>query len=124
MPGLHVDTGGRGGTKTMITLTDRAVQEVRQIIQEKKLPEGSLLRLGVAGGGCSGFEYMLDFCDRANEGDEITESRGIRIVVDRKSLLYLQGLEIDFNDSLLNRGFKFRNPNAKGTCGCGTSFSV
>jgi len=107
-----------------ITLTPRAAREVRQILEDKKMSETALLRLGVTGGGCSGFEYVLDFCEGEDADDVIGLSEGIRIVVDRNSLLYLDGLEIDFNDTLLNRGFKFRNPNAKGTCGCGTSFSV
>ena len=85
----------------MITLTERAAQEVRQIIGDKRLPEDSLLRLGVAGGGCSGFEYVLDFCETPADGDEILESQGIRIAIDRKSLLYLTGLEISFLDWMM-----------------------
>jgi len=108
----------------MIELTERAAQEVRQIVEDKGLAASTALRLGVSGGGCSGFEYVLDFTEDVKENDAVTETQGIQVVVDQKSLAYLQGLRIDFDDSLLNRGFKFTNPNATGTCGCGTSFSV
>ncbi len=108
----------------MIELTERAADEVRQIVKEKGFSEDTALRLGVAGGGCSGFEYVLDFTSDVKDSDTVMESQGLRVVVDEKSLSYLQGLKIDFNESLLNRGFKFSNPNASGTCGCGTSFSV
>jgi len=108
----------------VIELTDRAVREVRDILKEKKLPAATALRLGVSGGGCSGFEYVLDFSEDVKEGDAVEESQGIKVVIDEKAIPYLQGLRIDFNDNLLNRGFKFSNPNATGTCGCGTSFSV
>ena len=108
----------------MIDLSPRAAEEVRRILDEKGMSEDSALRLGVAGGGCSGFEYVLDFTDAVGEEDAVFEQHGIRVVVDTKSQAYLEGLQIDFNESLLNRGFKFSNPNASGTCGCGTSFSV
>lgn len=108
----------------MIELTERAAKEVRQIVSEKGLAPDTPLRLGVAGGGCSGFEYVLDFSEEVKDGDTVLESNGIKVLVDQKSEAYLQGLRIDFNDDLLNRGFKFTNPNATGTCGCGTSFSV
>ena len=108
----------------MVTLTERAAKEVRQIIKEKGLAEGTHLRLGVSGGGCSGFEYVLDFTDAPTAEDGLAESQGLRIAIDPKAQMYLKGLNIDFNDDLLNRGFKFTNPNATGTCGCGTSFSV
>ena len=108
----------------MIELTERAAQEVRQIIREKGLTPETALRLGVAGGGCSGFEYVLDFSEEVKEGDSVLETQGVKVLVDAKATQYLQGLRIDFNDDLLNRGFKFTNPNASGTCGCGTSFSV
>ena len=108
----------------MIELTDRAAKEVREIFKEKGLAEATALKLGVSGGGCSGFEYVLDFSDEIKDGDAVEESQGIKVVIDEKAIPYLQGLRIDFNDNLLNRGFKFTNPNASGTCGCGTSFSV
>ena len=82
------------------------------------------IRAGVRGGGCSGFTYYLDFVSETGEADRELESHGVTIVVDRKSFLYLMGTEIDFVDELNNSGFKFSNPNAKRTCGCGESFSV
>ncbi|MCK6446549.1 MAG: iron-sulfur cluster assembly accessory protein [Planctomycetes bacterium] len=108
----------------MINLTDRAVIELRRIIQDQKLPEATALRVGVKGGGCSGFSYTLGFDDQVSETDQITEVEGVRVVCDPKSFLYLNGTQIDFEDTLMGRGFKFGNPNAAKTCGCGESFSV
>ncbi len=108
----------------MIELTDRAVKEVRRIIEEQNLPEETSLRLGVKGGGCSGFSYTLGFDDSFGELDQTWEYDGIKIVCDPKSFLYLSGTQLDFEESLMGRGFKFGNPNASKTCGCGESFSV
>ena len=108
----------------MIALTDRAVKEVRRIFDEQNLPDGTVLRVGVKGGGCSGFSYTLGFDDRLEETDQISESEGIRVACDPKSFLYLSGTALDFEESLMGRGFKFTNPNASKTCGCGESFSV
>ncbi len=108
----------------MIGLTERAAAEVKRIIHEQKLPAATALRVGVKGGGCSGFSYTLGFDDRISEIDQITELHGIRLVCDPKSFLYLSGTEVDFEESLMGRGFKFGNPNASKTCGCGESFSV
>ena len=108
----------------MITITERATDEVRRIITEQKLPEGTALRVGVKGGGCSGFSYTLGFDDRIGETDQIAEYAGLKIVCDPKSFLYLNGTELDFEDNLMGRGFKFQNPNAAKSCGCGESFSV
>ncbi len=108
----------------MIGLTERAVKEVRRIITEQSLPEETVLRVGVKGGGCSGFSYSLGFDDTVNATDQITESNGFKIVCDPKSFLYLNNTEVDFEESLMGRGFKFGNPNASKTCGCGESFSV
>jgi iron-sulfur cluster assembly protein len=107
-----------------ITITERAAKEVRRIIDEQKLPDATSLRVGVKGGGCSGFSYTLGFDDLVGEVDQITEVDGIRIVCDPKSFLYLNGTELDFEESLMGRGFKFGNPNASKSCGCGESFSV
>lgn len=107
-----------------ITLTGRAVLEIVRIIAEQNLGE-VMLRVGVAGGGCSGFSYKLGFDDKApTEHDLIFEQDGIRIVTDPKSLLYLSGIQIDFETNLMGRGFRFINPNARNSCGCGESFSV
>lgn len=108
----------------MIAITERAVKEVRRIIEEQKLPEATALRVGVKGGGCSGFSYTLGFDDKVSETDQLNEVEGVRIVCDPKSFLYLKGTAIDFEDSLMGRGFKFGNPNAAKTCGCGESFTV
>ena len=108
----------------MISITERAVHEVKRIIDEQKLPDLTSLRVGVKGGGCSGFSYTLGFDDQTSELDQLQEVDGVRIVCDPKSFLYLNGTQIDFEDNLMGRGFKFGNPNASKTCGCGESFSV
>src|SRR5688572_335011 len=109
-----------------VTLTDNAVAEVRRIIQKNKLAENTIVRLGVKGGGCSGFSYQLDLVpDTAIEkNDRITDAGGLKVVCDSKSYLYLNGMIVDFSDTLMARQFLFKNPNAKTTCGCGTSFGV
>lgn len=108
----------------MISVTDRAIAELRRIIKDQNLPEATALRVGVKGGGCSGFSYTLGFDDQISETDQVTEVEGVRVVCDPKSFLYLNGTQIDFEDTLMGRGFKFGNPNAAKTCGCGESFSV
>jgi iron-sulfur cluster assembly protein len=108
----------------VISLTERATQEVRRIVSEQKLPEATALRVGVKGGGCSGFSYTLGFDDQVSETDQVYEIEGVRVVCDPKSFLYLNGTQIDFEDTLMGRGFKFGNPNAAKSCGCGESFSV
>lgn len=108
----------------MIILTDRAAKEVAEIIDAQKLPDGTFLRVAVAGGGCSGFSYNLSFDQNMNEGDQAVEQDGVRVVCDKKSYVYLDGTQIDFQDGLNGRGFTFSNPNATTTCGCGTSFGV
>ena len=108
----------------MISLTERAVKEVQRIIEEQSLPDTTVLRLGVKGGGCSGFSYSLGFDDTVAEADQTFDVEGIKVVCDPKSFLYLNGTEVDFEESLMGRGFKFTNPNASKSCGCGESFSV
>lgn len=108
----------------MISLTERAASEVKRIVSEQKLPEATGLRVGVKGGGCSGFSYTLGFDDQVGETDQIYEIDGVRVICDPKSFLYLNGTQIDFEDNLMGRGFKFGNPNASKSCGCGESFSV
>ena len=108
----------------MIQLTETASQKVREIQQAEDL-EGQGLRLRIIGGGCSGFSYDLFFDDETDENmDEIFESHGIQIYVDMMSYTYLDGTEIDYVEGLYGAGFKFNNPVAKSTCGCGSSFSV
>jgi iron-sulfur cluster assembly protein len=108
----------------MISITERAVAEVKRIVDEQNLPDGTALRVGVKGGGCSGFSYTLGFDDQIGEIDQVFETNGIKVVCDPKSFLYLNGTQVDFEESLMGRGFKFGNPNAAKSCGCGESFSV
>lgn len=108
----------------MISITERAASEVKRIVSEQKLPEATALRVGVKGGGCSGFSYTLGFDDQTTETDQIVDVDGVKVVCDPKSFLYLNGTQIDFEDTLMGRGFKFGNPNAAKSCGCGESFSV
>lgn len=108
----------------MISVTARAITEVKRILDEQSLPDNTALRVGVKGGGCSGFSYTLGFDDTVIETDQVLEVDGVRVVCDPKSFLYLNGTELDFEESLMGRGFKFGNPNASKTCGCGESFSV
>jgi iron-sulfur cluster assembly protein len=111
---------------TTLRLTDGAAKEIKDIIGQQGLdPANTRLRVGVKGGGCSGFTYMLDLVEEApGEADEELESNGVKIVCDSRSLLYLGGTEIDFKDENLQRGFVFKNPNATSTCGCGHSFQA
>ncbi len=107
----------------MISLTENAAEKVMGLI-EKRPNETQGLRVGVRGGGCSGFTYFLEFAESPNKGDRELDSHGVKLFIDPKSFLYLMGTEIDFVDSLAGSGFKFVNPNARRTCGCGESFSV
>jgi iron-sulfur cluster assembly protein len=107
-----------------ILLSENAAKEIKSIIKDQGLSEAVALRVGVKGGGCSGFSYVLDLTEAPPENDEIMESHGIKILTDRKSYLYLNGTEIDFKDEVMGRGFVFKNPNATHTCGCGSSFSA
>lgn len=106
----------------MITLTPPAVAEVKRLVEKQSQPTLGL-RVGVKEGGCSGFSYALEF-DTPKEGDQTFEFEGVKVITDPKSLMYLDGLTLDFVDGLTGRGFKFDNPNAKRGCGCGSSFSV
>ena len=105
-----------------VNLTERAAQHVARSLQRRG--KGVGLRVGVKTSGCSGMAYQLEFADARNDDDLEYESRGVRVFVDPKSLSYLEGIERDFVREGLNEGFKFNNPNVKGTCGCGESFSV
>lgn len=107
----------------MITLTDKAAEKVKEIADAENL-KGQGLRLRVIGGGCSGFSYDLYFEENATEMDETIECNGVQLFVDPLSAQYLDGTEIDYVETLSGSGFKFNNPNIKGTCGCGSSFSV
>lgn len=106
-----------------ITLTDGAVKQLLRIKNTENIPDEYGLRVGVKGGGCSGFSYILGF-DQQTEKDEVYEINGIKVIMQKAHGIYLIGMEIDWVEGLNNRGFSFNNPNANETCGCGTSFSA
>jgi iron-sulfur cluster assembly protein len=105
-----------------ITLTENAAQRVRDFLDNRG--HGIGLRLGVKTTGCSGMAYVLEFVDQVEPEDEVFEHNGIKIVVDPKSLIFLDGTEVDYTREGLNEGFAFNNPNVKNTCGCGESFNI
>jgi iron-sulfur cluster assembly protein len=105
-----------------ITLTEAAAERVQSFLANRG--KGVGLRLGVKTTGCSGMAYVLEFCDEIEPEDEVFESAGVKVIVDPKSLVYLDGTELDFGKEGLNEGFKFNNPNVKDSCGCGESFTV
>ena len=107
----------------MIALTERAVSKVKEII-EAQAPRPAGLRIAVVGGGCSGFSYSMNFENKQGMLDKAYDWEGFKVFVDQASLLYLDGIEVDFVNSLEGSGFKFNNPQVKSTCGCGSSFSV
>jgi iron-sulfur cluster assembly protein len=109
----------------MITVTDKAVNEIKRIQANDPSANGTSLRVMVVGGGCSGMSYKLGFDNQpAAANDKVFEKDGVKIIIDPKSFLYLSGTELDFTDGLNGTGFVFKNPNAKRTCGCGSSFSA
>ena len=105
----------------MITLTDSAANKIKHLLESR---DDIGIRPAVQGGGCSGFKYNLEFVLSESEGDRLKEKKGVKLFVDKKSFLYLMGTEIDYINNLNESGFKFINPNAKRTCGCGESFSI
>ena len=106
----------------MITITDSAVNHLRSLLQERDEADGSTgLRIGIDRGGCSGLQYEMSF-GQPQPGDEIVERDGVRVLVDEGSLIHLSGSVIDYHDDLTGTGFRIQNPNARRTCGCGTSF--
>lgn len=108
----------------MISVSEKAVEHIKQIMKEGDVPADHGLRIGVKGGGCSGLSYVLKFDSETQDGDEIIEVGGVRLLVDPKSLVFLAGTTLDFSDGLNGKGFTFNNPNATKTCGCGESFSA
>jgi iron-sulfur cluster assembly protein len=107
----------------MINLSQGAVEELRRLMAEQDLPE-AVIRIGVESGGCSGMQYCMDFDQAVREDDQVFEQEGLRVVVAREELVYLDGLQVDFTRKLMGGGFRFENPNATRNCGCGTSFRV
>ncbi len=106
----------------IIELTEKAVNKMTGLLAER--PDGAGIRLGVVGGGCAGLQYQMDPCDEAAADDISTEVSGVRFYLNPMVIPYLKGITIDFSDELIDGGFKFINPNANSTCGCGTSFGV
>lgn len=107
----------------LVEITERAQREIRSIFAAEQPGQGRGLRLGVVGGGCSGFSYSMDFSDR-RAVDHVVTYDGFDVLLDPKSAIYLKGVTLDFQDGLQGKGFHFKNPNATNTCGCGESFSV
>lgn len=108
-----------------IEVTERAAEEIKSILARQNQDlEKVYLRVAVKGGGCSGFQYAMDLTDTKGEFDEESVSRGVKVISDPKSMLFLDGTTIDFKDELMGRSFVFKNPNATRSCGCGSSFSV
>jgi iron-sulfur cluster assembly protein len=107
----------------MIQLTPKAIERIRKVFVQQGV-EGGGLRLGVQGGGCSGLSYLIRFEPKNRPSDRVLEFDGVRVFVDPKSLLYLDGMTLDYKESLMQSGFVFDNPNAKQSCGCGTSFTA
>ncbi|MBV6647917.1 MAG: iron-sulfur cluster assembly accessory protein [Cyclobacteriaceae bacterium] len=108
----------------MISVTDKAKDRIVELRGEEGHTENHNVRVSVKGGGCSGLMYDLTFDESISDGDDVFEDKGVKVIVDKKSLLYLLGTTLDFSDGLNGKGFQFINPNASRTCGCGESFSV
>ena len=107
----------------MISVTDKAVLKIKDILKEESQAE-AFIRVGIKGGGCYGFTYMLDIDNEKKESDQLFDFGGVNILIDSKSIVYLAGTELDYTDGLNGAGFVFNNPNATKTCGCGSSFAV
>jgi iron-sulfur cluster assembly protein len=107
----------------MIQVTEKALGRIRQVFVKQGV-EGGGLRLGVQGGGCSGMSYLIRFEPKHRPSDRVFDFEGVKVFVDPKSLIYLEGMTLDYKESLMQSGFVFENPNAKKSCGCGTSFSA
>lgn len=108
-----------------VIITETAAREIHTIVEQQELdPANIRLRVGVKGGGCSGFSYVLDLTENQKDSDEVFEQHGIKVICDPKSMLYLSGTTVDFKDEIMGRGFVFDNPNANTSCGCGSSFAV
>ena len=109
----------------MITIEENALEHIIELMMESGItPETHHLRVGVKGGGCSGLSYVMDFDDKIEQTDEVVNLDSIKVVIDRKSVLYLYGTELQYSDGLNGKGFEWENPNASRVCGCGNSFSA
>ena len=107
----------------VITLTEAAIKEVKRLVNVQGITDGGL-RLGVKGGGCSGLSYTINFDEKIGPYDQVYDFEGVKVIVDAKSAIYLQGTQLDYQKDLMSGAFKFVNPNANKTCGCGESFSA
>jgi len=105
-----------------ITVTDKAADRIQSFLEKRG--KGLGLRLGIKTTGCSGLAYVIEFADETNPEDQVFESNGVKVIIDPKSLVYIDGTELDYTKEGLNEGFKFANPNVKDECGCGESFTV
>jgi iron-sulfur cluster assembly protein len=109
----------------MVTISDKALNHVVELMTEKGItPDTHFLRVGVKGGGCSGLSYAMDFDDIVTDMDEVVDLKVLKVVIDKKSVLYLYGTELDYSDGLNGKGFNWVNPQASRTCGCGESFAL
>lgn len=109
----------------MITITDSALEHLKKVMKEEGIiTDTHFLRVGVKGGGCSGLSYVMDFDNEMTESDEVVTLPDLKVVIDKKSLLYLIGTELQYSSGLNGKGFEWVNPNASRTCGCGESFSL
>ena len=112
------------GVELGVAITEKAADKIKYFAEKEGITNNVGLRVAVKGGGCSGLTYDLKITDQELESDKIVEQFGVKVMVDKKSYIYLVGTELDFSDGLNGKGFTFENPNAKKACGCGTSFSV
>lgn len=108
----------------MITVSDTAKEEAIKLMKREGAEPGSFIRVGVKGGGCSGLTYEMTFDNKVNDEDQVFEDNGVKVVCDKKSMLYLAGTELVYSGGLNGKGFAFNNPNASRTCGCGESFAI
>jgi iron-sulfur cluster assembly protein len=108
----------------MVTITERAAAKLKELLEAEGDPTLTALRVAVEGGGCSGFQYALGFDSEPEEGDAVAELHGVRILIDRHSLPYLEGAGVDYVDGLVGAGFQITNPNVEAACGCGSSFQA
>ena len=108
----------------MVSVTETAKKKIFSLLEEEGMGQDAYVKVGVSSGGCSGLSYKLDFTKDESEGDKLIEDNGVKILIDKKSLLYLVGTVLDFSGGLNGKGFTFNNPNATRTCGCGESFAI
>ena len=114
----------QNGVELVVSISEKAAEKIKYFAAKDGMTENVGVRVAVKGGGCSGLTYDLDITDKELESDKIVEQHGVKVMVDKKSYIYLVGTELEFSDGLNGKGFVFSNPNATKTCGCGTSFGI